>query len=252
MEDRLTREAQYYDQLMAGPSKTSHLLGKFSKAFYDKGPNGRVWSPVWSSINLVRSRVLDYGCGNGYFSCVLGQKGAIVTGIDISPESIREAAELSRKEGLSNEFRVCDAHQTSFNDNSFDFVFGNGVLHHLDLERAYAEVARVLKPNGTAFFMEPMYHHPLLWIVRRLTPKDHTADERPLSLSDIDKATKYFRRCTHQQHFLFAVLAAPLHVFGDGIASPVISTLDRLDQIIMSTVPPARSIAWLTMLQLEK
>lgn len=53
----------------------------------------------------------------------------------------------------------------------------------------------MLKPGGKAVFQEPIYHHGLIWTLRWLTPYDRTGDERPLSLSDIGQARKWFRLC---------------------------------------------------------
>lgn len=252
MRDRLSREAQYFDKLMVEKSTTHALLERYAKGFYEKGRQGRLWAPVWETIELSGARVLDYGCGDGIFSCLLAQRGADVYGVDISPKSIGEARALTEEMGLVAQFVVCDAHQTPFAQDTFDYVLGNGALHHLNLDRAYAEIARVLKPGGKAFFMEPMYHHPLLWLLRRLTSKDHTADERPLSLADIVKAREWFRDCSHREHFLFSVCAAPVHVLGKNAALTVIGGLDRIDQLVMNVVPQLRRFAWLTMLQLEK
>ena len=252
--DRLTREAVYYDSVMIQPSRTHALLEKFAKGFYEKGRRGRLWEPVWEAIDFRGARILDYGCGDGTFSCLLASQGANVSGIDISSKSIGEARALANRMGMngSPSFVVCDAHRTPFDSNSFDYVVGNGALHHLDLDRAYIEIARVLKPGGRAFFMEPMYHHPLLWLLRRLTPKDHTEDERPLSFADIDRARQWFTECAHREHFLLSVFAAPVHFLGKDAALTAIRGLDRFDRILMAMLPPLRRFAWLTMLELRR
>jgi hypothetical protein len=51
-------------------------------------------------------------------------------------------------------------------------LFGNGVLNHLALEGAYREIARVSKPGGKAFFMEPLNQRPLLVLFRKATPSN--------------------------------------------------------------------------------
>ena len=89
-------------------------------------------------------RVLDVGCGLGE----IGERcqrelGAHVAAIDISPRMV----ELARARGL--DAQVGDAERLPFNDNSFDCVFAGWVLYHVpDLERAVAECARVLTPEG--------------------------------------------------------------------------------------------------------
>jgi len=255
MGEREKREQEFFDDLAAEGSATRSLLDRFSEGFYEKGDRGRLWAPVWKSLDLRGAAVLDYGCGDGHFSLRLAMHGARVAGVDISPKLIEQARALAARAELNGncpQFIVGDAHHTPFEDNSFDYVFGNGALHHLDLDRAYAEIARVLRPGGKALFMEPMYHHPLLWLLRRLTPKAHTEDERPLSLDDMERAKKWFRTCSHREHFLFAVCAAPVHLLGKKSALTVIGKLDQFDQLMMRVQPRLRRYAWLSVLEMEK
>ena len=255
VDQRLQRERQYFDELVEATPATRGMLDRFSEAFYEKGDRGRLWSPFWGTTDLKGRLVLDYGCGKGDFSRILAKRGACVRGIDISPKLIEEArSSAARMEfnGNAPKFLVGDAHHTPFPDALFDNVVGNGALHHLDLKRALPEIARVLKPGGKAVFQETMSSHPLLWALRRLTPKAHTTDERPLSWTDINLAPKEFTACRHRQHFLLAVCAAPAHLLGKRFALSVIGALDRMDQQLMRLFPYLRRYAWLTVLEFEK
>ena len=247
MSDRLSREKEFHDELVLEPHKTRSLLDRFSDGFYEKGSRGRLWGSFWETTNLKGAVVLDYGCGRGGFSQMLANLGASVYGIDISPHLIEYArtwtANAMNGSSRLPRFLVCDAEHTPFSDGTFDYVLGNGALHHLDLDGAYAEIARVLKPGGKAAFMEPMYHHPLLWSLRRLTPKAHTVDEKPLSLADIDKAKQWFRVCSHREHFLFFGLRRSCASFGERVcpccyrhSGPVRSVGDESP----AAVPPVR------------
>lgn len=255
MGEREVREREFFDELAEAAPATRSLLNRFSEAFYDKGSAGRLWGRFWETVDLTDRLVLDYGCGIGDFSEVLASRGARVFGIDISPKLIEQARASVAKLGYNGnapKFLVGDAHHTPFPDAMFDYVVGNGALHHLDLERALPEIARVLKPNGKAVFQETMYDHPLLWTLRRLTPKTHTADERPLCWGDIKLARKQFRACRHREHFLFAVCAAPAHLLGKRFALSVIRVLDLMDERLMRLIPWLRHYAWLTVLEMEK
>src|SRR5204863_31465 len=74
-----------------------------------------------------------------------------------SPGMLRTLRENARELGLQVRTRACDAEALPFDDASFDLVFGHAVLHHLpDLEQAFEEFHRVLRPGGTlAFAGEP-------------------------------------------------------------------------------------------------
>ena len=133
-------------------------------------------------------RVLDYGCGRGERSVDLLGRGAVVDGIDISPVYVAQAERAAREAGHDPErfrFIVGDAHELPYDDQTFDLVVGDGILHHLELSRALREVHRVLAPGGRALFREPLLDNPLLKVFRRLTPAARTEDELPLSGADL-------------------------------------------------------------------
>jgi len=102
---------------------------------------------------------LEIGSGTGYFSLNLMQLGAIerLTATDISPGMLRRLATTAEGLGLAVETVETEAEVLPFEDESFDLVFGHAVLHHIpDLDRAFAEFRRVLRPGGAiAFAGEP-------------------------------------------------------------------------------------------------
>jgi ubiquinone/menaquinone biosynthesis C-methylase UbiE len=104
-------------------------------------------------------RGLEIGSGTGYFSLNLLQMGTIerLTATDISPGMLRRLSETAEGLGLEAQTMATEAEELPFEDESFDLVFGHAVLHHIpDLERAFAEFRRVLRPGGAiAFCGEP-------------------------------------------------------------------------------------------------
>lgn len=102
---------------------------------------------------------LEIGAGTGYFSLNLLQLGAIerLTATDISPGMLSRLSATAEALGLEAETVAAEAEALPFEDGSFDIVFGHAVLHHIpDLERAFAEFRRVLRPGGVvAFCGEP-------------------------------------------------------------------------------------------------
>lgn len=94
-------------------------------------------------------RILDIGTGSGFFAFLLEQKGHRVTGVDLTPSMIEEAEEIGRKTGSGAEFRVMDAENLLFADESFDVVLSRNLTWTLpDPGRAYREWYRVLKKGG--------------------------------------------------------------------------------------------------------
>jgi ubiquinone/menaquinone biosynthesis C-methylase UbiE len=103
---------------------------------------------------------LEIGSGTGYFSLNLVQLGVIeqLTATDISPGMLNRLAATAEALGLEGVTTVAtEAEVLPFEDDSFDLVFGHAVLHHIpDLDKAFAEFRRVLRPGGMiAFAGEP-------------------------------------------------------------------------------------------------
>jgi SAM-dependent methyltransferase len=102
-------------------------------------------------------RVLEIGCGLGTDGAQFAKAGADYTGIDLTEAAIELARKRFEVSRLTGEFRVADAENLDFADDSFDLVYSHGVLHHTpDTARAVQEVHRVLKPDGRAIVM--LYH----------------------------------------------------------------------------------------------
>jgi ubiquinone/menaquinone biosynthesis C-methylase UbiE len=94
-------------------------------------------------------KVLDVGCGSGFFSILLAQNGHNVTGIDLTENMIMDAQKLADKEGVSVLFQVMDAEKLAFSNHNFDLVISRNLTWTLpNPEQAYKEWLRVLKPGG--------------------------------------------------------------------------------------------------------
>ena len=142
---------------------------------------------------LAGKTILDLGCGKGEAALDYLKEGASVEGIDICTNYVNDAATAVREAGYAEDrfnFQVMDAHKLEFDDDQFDLVVGNAILHHLEPEACLKELGRVLKPGGTAIFLEPLLENPLLMLFRVFTPKARTIDERPFSRRDLREFSK--------------------------------------------------------------
>jgi trans-aconitate methyltransferase len=89
-------------------------------------------------------RILDIGCGTGHLTSQIAARGAQVTGVDRSPEMIRQA----REKYPELHFEVMDATQLEF-PHKFDAVFSNATLHLVkEPDKVVAGIAGVLQPAG--------------------------------------------------------------------------------------------------------
>lgn len=125
-----------------GETGQAQVLGKLRKVL---GPQ----------LEQGFQRSLEIGAGTGYFSLNLLQAGVVqeATCTDISPGMMRTLAVNAARLGLPVRTARADAESLPFPDSSFDLVLGHAVLHHLpDLERAFGEFHRVLRPGGWFVF----------------------------------------------------------------------------------------------------
>jgi len=110
------------------------------------------------------SSVIDIGCGKGTGAVFLAERyGCKVTGIDLSPELIEQAKNLAGRKGLGDkiQFRIGNALKLPFSDRSFDAAFSQAVLVLLtDQERAVREAMRVIRPGGSAGWLELSWKKP--------------------------------------------------------------------------------------------
>jgi len=104
-------------------------------------------------------------------------------------------------------FRRLAAEDSDYQDASFDVVIGKAILHHTDLEKTSRQLARVLRPGGVAYFLEPLAHNPFLNLFRWLTPSCRTPTERPLRVKDLDIFRRDFDSVSYHGFYLFSLLA---------------------------------------------
>ncbi|MDD5757817.1 MAG: methyltransferase domain-containing protein [Desulfobulbaceae bacterium] len=119
---------------------------------YDKyGP----WMPEVMEFNQHSGeQVLEIGSGIGTDLSQFAINGAIVTDVDLAAGHLALAEENFRLRGLNGRFIQHDAENLPFEDNSFDVVYSNGVIHHIpNTKRVVEEIYRVLKPGGKAIVM---------------------------------------------------------------------------------------------------
>ncbi len=193
--------------------------------------------------------VLDYGCGHGMAAVVLARRGALVTACDLSPGYLTEARRRARANGVAINFAQADGAQLPFADASFDRIWGNAVLHHLDIEAAARELWRVLRPDGFAVFCEPWGGNPLLdWARRHVDypAKGRTPDEEPLRPRHLRLLRKVFPD-VHVQGF--QLLSMVRRVLGTG---RIVAGLDWSDRLLLHKVPALQRFCRYVVLTLKR
>lgn len=136
--------------------------------------------------------ILECGCGSGEFTSQLAEiidKKTNLFSVDISNAQIEIAK--SKVSSRQIEFVNSSLNSTPFQDNYFDFIVGNSVLHHLDLDVFLNEIMRILKPDGKIVFFEPNLLNPQLYIVFKYgffkKLYEASPDEKPFTRWEIKK-----------------------------------------------------------------
>ncbi len=199
--------------------------------------------------DLEGRRVLDYGCGHGMAAVVLARLRARVTAFDLSPGYLEEAGRRAQANGVEVRLVQADGERLPFADGSFDRVWGNAVLHHLDLGKAASELFRVLRPGGWAVFCEPWGENPFLNFARRRLPypgKGRTPDERPLRQRQVEQIREVFPVVEVQG---FQLLSMARRVLGPGRLT---TGLDRWDERLLSRLPSLQRLCRYVVLTLKR
>jgi SAM-dependent methyltransferase len=104
--------------------------------------------------------ILEVGCGNGVAPLLLSRMGHRVVGADISPLFLEEA---QKWESDRLTYRVCDAFELPFEDETFDLVCSNELIEHVpDVERVLMEMIRVTRKGGRIIVSGPNLCSPLM------------------------------------------------------------------------------------------
>jgi SAM-dependent methyltransferase len=202
----------------------------------------------WNNVKLAApgARILEYGCAMGGRSEELAGSCASYDGIDISDVAIDHATSVYGRENVR--FHVMDAMHMTFPDNSFDLIFGSGIIHHLDTEQSIKEIRRVLSPRGQALFWEPLGLNPLINLYRTATPSARTPDEHPLLPQDFRIMQKHFGNVNLDYFGLTTLGAVP---FRNSKLGPTLkAACETIDSVILA-VPGLRNIAWYSLISLR-
>jgi len=151
---------------------------------------------------------LEIGVGKASYASFVSK--AIYHGIDCSDIAVN----YCNKKFLNHKninFYVKDAHKTNFPNNHFDLIFGMGILHHLDFNKAIHEIKRISR-SSNILFVEPLQSNYFVRLYRLLSPDSRSPDEKPLNLYQIDYIIKNFKGVKVYYYGLTSLLLIVLRV----------------------------------------
>ena len=238
---RYERERQFHNWVFTAEGRSS--VGKFysvadvSQGYYRE----RIWARRGHDV-------LEMGCGSGSVALFLGRDVSF-TAIDISDVAVRATLQEARAKGIAGSYLLMNAEETAFADHSFDLICGQGILHHLNLKKACAEIQRILRPHGSAVFIEPLGHNALINLYRKLTPQIRSIDEHPLLIRDMRDIRSYFAKVEVRYFCLLSLAAVPLRKWK--IFPAVKTTLERVDSSLFRTLPVSGRYAWMMVMTMS-
>lgn len=215
LEDRKREEAEFHDGYRAGHVNEQHGTSsnhRFYEAASIVSDYRDDWIKRWARVGT--GTFLDFACGDGLLTIEAAKAGASVAlGIDISEVSVRNAAETAALAGVSDRARFLqrDCEDTGLPADAFSACLCYGMLHHLDLNRAFPELARIMRPGGRVLCVEALAYNPVIQLYRNRTPELRTAWEKDhiLSMREVRFAQKWF----NVENVKFFLMASPLATY---------------------------------------
>ena len=229
---------------------------KKKETIYDMGFTDLIFDDMLQKLGDIKGKkVVDYGCGNGWLTEILLQKGAEVWAFDISQEAVNLTLKVGEKLGLSGRLHadVMPAEKLSYKNNNFDIVVGVAILHHLDISLATREIHRVLKKGGTAYFMEPLAYNPLINFYRKRTP-DIRSIGKPLRYEDFQLLSEIFLKFEHNEYYFFSLLSLFWYyvIENKKLLHLTKKILFEIDNIFLKCFPAMNKYCWYSILLLHK
>ena len=195
------REKEFHNKLQ------SKSKGRFENIFYKALYN--MYEDFDAEIyrKAVNKIVLDYGCGVGSVTQKIAKLNpSKLFGVDISDVSINKALENAKESNLQINYSVDNCEETKFKTETFDLIFGSGILHHLNLKKSVNEINRILKNDGEIVFLEPLGTNPLINFYRKLTPNSRSTDEHPFLEKDFNFINSLFKNVTVRYYGFFTLI----------------------------------------------
>ncbi|HEY8174638.1 MAG TPA: class I SAM-dependent methyltransferase [Gemmatimonadaceae bacterium] len=256
LERRKRDEADFHDAERSVDDERQAAHGSndgSNERFYVAAEPVRSYVKAWIENTVPQKTFLDYACGNGGRAIEAALAGAeLAVGIDISAVSVHNAARDAERAGVTSRTRFLqrDCEATGFPDDSFDSCLCSGMLHHLDLTRAFPELHRLMAPSGRVFCLEALGYNPVIQWYRNRTPQLRTAWEKDhiLTLREVAFAQRWFR----VENIRFHLLTAPAAVLAPAplrkVAIDVGHTLDK----VLTRIPFLQRWSWMFTFELVK
>lgn len=247
LEDRKIKEIEWADFRRTLKASNPAEIKKYhsNMKYYSINRAADQYVEKWIRDNTKDKDVFEVACGNTGKIRYAAPYARTAIAADIAPQSIEQARTSVKNDPVLSriDYQVRDCEHTGFADNSFDVILEGGALHHMDLDAAYAEAARILRPDGKYLCVEALRHNPFIHFYRRMTPHLRTAWEvdHILGRTEIMKAQEYFEHIEIRLFHIATLCAVPFRK--TAFFKPLLGKLEAVDRVL-TRIPGLRWMAW--------
>jgi 2-polyprenyl-3-methyl-5-hydroxy-6-metoxy-1,4-benzoquinol methylase len=246
--DRKRIEEHYHDSM--------HKERVIQKGHLNAGDRNH-YKHFYNLVGDVKGmKLLEVGCGGGWLSIQLAERGAKVYGIDISGELIKYAMQEAVRNSCTDNvvFEKMAVEDMTFEDESFDIVIGSSILHHTDLKIVIPKIYKLIDRAGRGLFVEPLNENFVLKLWRKLTPWRRTPTERALLKCDLNFIKEIFPLAEYHFFGFFSMISMGLLMFfpkSNGLLL-INKTLERFDAWAVDMFPLLGQYFAVVVLELKK
>lgn len=209
-EEFLLIEREFHDKYAEGLDWNEHITDALS---YERDEYGLAVEKYFKKLlgDVKDKKILDIGSGHGNTALNLARMGARVTSIDIAPKLIEGCKHRAILHNLEIDFRVMDACELNFDEETFDIILGFRTIHHLpNLKQFYFAAHRCLKKGGYLLVVEPQKYNPFVEFGRRFIKNkedSRTPTEHPIVPADIRLLKRIFGNLEKKEFEFFKAAA---------------------------------------------
>lgn len=235
----------FYDDIWCSPEATSKeekmLLSRRDAVEYSYGLLG----------DVNQKSVLEIGGGSGQQALFLAARGAKVTVIDISQESLKSTQHMAQEKGISVSTHQMNAEEMKFKADQFDLIYINSVLMHVNQQKVLSECSRVLKKGGTLIVVEPLQYAPFVQIYRLLSSY-RNLKPKYATLKMFQEGKMYFSGYQHQEFYLLSSALLPLFYVQNTFLHKIYHFFARFDTALIKIFPFLRYACWVSVVEYRK
>ena len=195
--------------------------------------------------DLRNKALLEIGSGSGKQAVFFAKQGAKVSVVDISSESLKAVSLIAEELGVAVQSYQMNAEKMDFKDETFDQVYINSVLMHVEPEKVLRECSRVLKPGGRVVIVEPLRYAPFVQIYRFLSSYRKMCPNYA-TLQMFTKNSFYFTMFSHEEFYFLSSALLPIGYSTSTPLKKMYTLMSKVDRALLKRIPFLKKLCWIS------